>query len=326
MDENEFFRGLEGTPQQGQDLVTGAEHLVRLKKQVGFESGRDADLELEKEATFGSMMRKATIAGGMIATKEVPEVLKMENSRAPLVAMGGARLRAAAPTPGGSPLSVKLAGPKLDALKATLAKARNGAKAGLMWQGAGLKGALHNVKNPAGRAHGVGQIAGMAVPAVAAGVVGYGAGRVHQHLKNNVEDEQEKLASTNNILSSKLAAMQKTAGILDGLKGMNPGTKALIAGGAAIGAGGTYLASRPQENGKSKAEQELEEAVGNQKEGPDTGLLKKMHHRNTELAHGHAKAFREHPVKAGLFGAATGASVGYGLAQMIGGAAKMRGQ
>lgn len=55
MDEMEFLRGIEGERQNEKDLVDGAEHLLRLKKQVGFARSGSDDLELEKEAKiFGA--------------------------------------------------------------------------------------------------------------------------------------------------------------------------------------------------------------------------------------------------------------------------------
>lgn len=51
MDESEFLKGIEGERQQGEDLVAGAEHLVRLKIQSGqSEQQKYPDLELEKTA------------------------------------------------------------------------------------------------------------------------------------------------------------------------------------------------------------------------------------------------------------------------------------
>jgi len=112
---------------------------------------------------------------------------------------------------------------------------------------------------------------------------------------------------------------EKRAGMADKLKSLGPLTLALMGTGAAVGGAGTYLASRPQEHlgGKSKAEDELEAQVQAHQERPEKGLLHKMKNRTTELEHGYAKAFRDHPGKAGLIGAGAGAAGGYGLARLL---------
>lgn len=114
--------------------------------------------------------------------------------------------------------------------------------------------------------------------------------------------------------------MDKEANALvDRVKNIDPTLLAAMGIGAGVGGIGTYLASRPHgEEGKSRAEEELEAAVEAQHNKPEGGLLSKMHGRNTELQHGYAQAFRDHPVKAGLLGALTGAAGGYSLGKIVG--------
>ncbi len=50
MNEIDFLRGIEGEKQQGSDLISGAEHLVRLRIQTGQSQELYPDLELEKQA------------------------------------------------------------------------------------------------------------------------------------------------------------------------------------------------------------------------------------------------------------------------------------
>lgn len=112
---------------------------------------------------------------------------------------------------------------------------------------------------------------------------------------------------------------EKRASLAEKLKQIGPLAGGLMAGGAAAGGIGTYLASKPQDElgGKSRAEDELEASVEAQRGRPERGLLHKMKNRTTELEHGYAQAFRDHPVKASLLGAAAGASGGYGLARLL---------
>jgi hypothetical protein len=112
---------------------------------------------------------------------------------------------------------------------------------------------------------------------------------------------------------------EKRASLAEKMKSLGPLSLGLIGGGAAAGGIGTYLASRPREElgGKSKAEDELEGMVEQHQKRPEHGLLHKMKNRTTELEHGYAKAFRDHPLKAGLLGAGAGATGGYGLARLL---------
>lgn len=133
---------------------------------------------------------------------------------------------------------------------------------------------------------------------VTGGLMGAGGGALYHHLNTKLANEWPH--------SGMLAA---TSGI-----------------GALAGGVGTYLASRPQKDtGKGKAEEELEAMVKGNKGKPERGLLEKMKNRETENAHGFAKAFREHPLKAALIGALTGGVSGYGIGQIGGAIARHRG-
>lgn len=213
MDETDFRKGIEGEAQNGQDLVDGAEHLMRLKKQVGLVRPTSPDLELEKDA-------------GELA----------ESLATPAVCKGCNKVKTAC--------MCKTAESLRPYLDAKLAEAR-----------------------------------------------------------------------------------QKTASsVLERFKDVNPGLIGATGAGALLGGLGTYLASRPQKDtGKSKAEEELEGKVEAQKSQPERGLLSKMHRRNTELEHGYARAFREHPGGAAVIGTATGALGGYGIGRLAGAAARLRG-
>lgn len=280
MDELDFIRGIEGESQNGQDLVTGAEHLVRLKKQVGFHRPVDHDLELEKDA------------GELAESLTTPDTCK-----------GCGKVKTSCMC-------------KTASLKEILQGARSGLKYQTMGVGAGLKG----LKMPGAKSRSAGMLAGMAAPVVAAGGTGYLAGKA----MGGKEKEAEDLRSH---LGAKLSELrEKTANsVLERLKDVNPGLVSATGLGALAGGLGTYLSSRPKkDSGKGKAEEELEGKMEAQKSQPERGLLSKMHHRNTELQHGYAQAFREHPGKASIIGAITGAMGGYGIGQLAGAAARMR--
>ncbi len=62
MDEVDFLKGIEGERQQGEDLVAGAEHLVRLKIQSGQQTQPQyPDLELEKTADISESIGSAAL-------------------------------------------------------------------------------------------------------------------------------------------------------------------------------------------------------------------------------------------------------------------------
>lgn len=154
------------------------------------------------------------------------------------------------------------------------------------------------------------RIGGAVSGGVTGATIGAGASALHHHLSHKLASVREKTA----------------ASIVEHLKDVNPGLVAATGAGALIGGIGTYLSSRPQQDtGKSKTEEELEGKVEAQKSQPERGLLSKMHHRNTELEHGYARAFREHPNKAAILGTISGALGGYGIGRLAGGLARMRG-
>jgi hypothetical protein len=290
MDENEFLRGIEGERQSGEDLVSGAEHLLRLKKQVGMSRSSGEGLELEKEA--------GELAESLATPPPHPTCKGCGKTESSCVCRD-------------------MKEPKVASLKEILDGARSGLKYQAMGAGAGLKG----LKMPGAKSRSAGLLAGMAAPALAVGGAGYLAG------KHGKEKEAGSRVLQHH-LSTKLASMrEKTAGsVLESLKGMNPGMAATTGVGALLGGLGTYLASRPQKDtGKSKAEEELEGKVSANSGKPERGLLNKMHNRTTELEHGFARAFREHPKGAAAIGTATGALSGYGLGRLAGAAVRMRG-
>jgi hypothetical protein len=307
MDDNEFLRGIEGEQQGGQDLVSGAEHLIRLKKQVGITRPND-DLELEKEA------------GELAESLATPSLPPCKNC--------------------GKAKTACMCGEK----QAGLGEVLEGAKTGLKFQATGVGVGLKGLKTPGSRSGAAGLLAGMAAPAAAVGGAAYLAGK-HSREKTatplesillNARIKTASLAAvgpptTSNLAESlniKLAEVrEKTANaIVDRLKDVNPGLVAATGMGALAGGIGTYLSSRPQkDSGKSKAEEELGGKVEAHKGQPERGLLSKMHNRNTELEHGYAQAFREHPAKAALIGAITGGMGGYGIGRLAGGVSKLRG-
>lgn len=142
-------------------------------------------------------------------------------------------------------------------------------------------------------------------------------------LKTDEEQFNELTAGAEHFIRLKKQTNQtgeeKTASLSEKLKQIGPLAGGLMAGGATAGGLSTYLASKPRAElgGKSRAEEDLEAIVEAQKGRPESGLLHKMRNRTSELEHGYAQAFRDHPVKASLLGAAAGASGGYGLAKLL---------
>lgn len=304
MNEAEFLRGIEGEQQNGQDLVSGAEHLLRLKKQVGM-TRVDDDLELEKEAGELAELANATQesckgcgklkTACMCKTATLAEVLKT------------ARAKTAAThksLPFASQASSKYQAAK-DHIKGYLSKHPTARAAAIGGAATGGANAIIGAANSPGDRIG-GAVRG-GVQGAAAGAAG---GALYHHLSTKLAEMREKTATS----------------ISERLMSVNPGLIAATGIGAIAGGLGTYLASRPQKDtGKSKAEEELEGKVEAQKSQPERGLLSKMHHRNTELEHGYAKAFREHPGKAAIFGTIGGAALGHGIGRLAGGAMRMRG-
>lgn len=288
MDELEFLRGLEGEEQQGTDLVRGSEQLVRLKQQTGYQQRRDEDLELSKEAgPVSNAAGLGAVLGGIGGA--VPKPNKKDSrigNAARGAAFGGAAL-------GGAELANELIDQR-GSVKAALKNALSSAKTGLKLQGFGMKAGINQLKTKGQRARGAGALLGIAAPALAAGGLGYAAGK---HKEKKAEDANRLIAA---------------------LKTIDPSLLASIGIGAGTAGVGTYLASRPQENGKGRAEEQLEETVKNHEEKPADSLRGKMHQATTKMMHGYSKAFREHPVKASLMSTVTGGMAGYGLGRMMG--------
>lgn len=336
MDENEFLRGIEGEQYGDQDLISGAEHLIRLKKQVGMTRPNDS-LELEKDAGFKDVLEGAKSgikyqgmgAGAGLKGMSMPGARArsagmLAGMAAPAAAVGGAAYLA------GKHGKEKEASPLQDIL--------NNARTKTAATHQDLPHAYQSVKNtikgylanhPTARAAAIGGATSGAVGAalgaasspgdringaisggVSGATIGAGASALHHHLSHKLASARQKTASS----------------IVEHLKDVNPGLVAATGVGALLGGVGTYLSSRPQaDTGKSRAEEELEGKIEAQKSQPERGLMSKMHHRNTELEHGYAQAFREHPNKAAVLGTITGAMGGYGIGRLAGGLSKLRG-
>lgn len=287
MDEIDFLRGVEGESQNEQDLVMGAEHFMRLKRQVGLTRPIDTSLELEKEAgeLVESLATPETCKGcGKVKTACLCKTATIQD------VLRDARVKTA-----GRIESAKSAIKTNPTLRAAVI---GGATTG------GVNAAIGAAKSPDD------PIGGAVRGGVSGAAVGAGGGALYHHLSTKLAQMREKTASS----------------LLERFKDVNPGLITVTGLGALAGGIGTYLSSRPQkDSGKGKAEEELEGQVAAQKNRPERGLLSKMHHRNTELEHGYAKAFREHPIGAAAIGTATGAFGGYGIGRLAGAAAKMSG-
>lgn len=310
MDESEFLRGIEGEGQNGKDLVDGAEHLLRLKKQVGYSISRSDDLELEKEAEAICKRCKKAVEACICERQGEGQNTPLDGQDAQSGGLGSEKLAKIL-----ADARTKTAATHQD-LHHTFKAAKNTLKGYLSThptaRAAAIGGAASGTIGAAmGAANSPGDRIGGAVSGgVTGAALGAGTSALYHHLNHKLASAREKTASS----------------IVEHLKDVNPGLVAATGAGALIGGIGTYLSSRPQKDtGKSKSEEELEGKVEAQKSQPERGLLSKMHHRNTELEHGYAKAFREHPHKAALIGTVSGALGGYGLGRLAGGIAKMRG-
>jgi hypothetical protein len=289
MDETEFLHGMQSEREGDEALAAGAEHFIRLKKQVGLENRGYEDLELEK--TAGEL--SGFLASSSPISKNCPSCKKEKDACLCKMAsiLFQARMKTASAL--GNVKNTLSKNPTLRA--AVLGGATSGAV------GAGM-GAVTTPNDPIGGAV-KGGWTGMAS--------GAGGGALYHHLNAKLAQAREKTASS----------------LIERLKDVNPGLLATTGLGALAGGIGTYLASKPQKDtGKGRAEEELEGMVEAQRNKPERGLLSKMHHRNTELEHGYAKAFREHPLGATAVGTASGAALGYGIGRLAGAAARMRGK
>lgn len=321
MDESEFFRGIEGERQNQEDLVSGAEHFIRLKKQVGIENSRDDDLELEKKGNKTLIGAVGTGAAGGVFIKSAGQ-----GELAGFLANSNARMVSNSQTHCPNCRKEK------DACLCKMASVLFNARVKTAGAAESIRKGLE--KRPYTRAAVLGGLT--------SGIMGgaYGAIRspdtgLKERVKSGLSGASDGAISGStggmlyHFLNSKLASLrEKTASsILEQIKNVHPGLAITTGLGTAMGGIGTYLASRPQKDtGKSRAEESLEGKVNSQKDIPERGLLSKMHHRNTELEHGYAKAFREHPGKAALIGSATGALGGYSLGRLAGALHQLRGK
>lgn len=135
--------------------------------------------------------------------------------------------------------------------------------------------------------------------------------------------DKEKKAEVADRLKSRL---KKTASIMSRVKDVDPVLAAITGAGALAGTVGTYLSSRPKKDlgGRSSSERDLEAAVRAQKGEPERGFFEKLKNRTTESSSGYAKAMREHPGKAALFGGAVGGLGAHSIARLLGAGGKGR--
>lgn len=350
MNEIDFLRGIETPAQSTDDLLAGSEHLVRLKQQAGQSSQTQyPDLELEKTAgrTPINAARVGRAAKGFVSgaadtaastAGHAVNVVTSEGGRgyslgrlAPGAALGagayalgkhnGKKSQSEAEKTAGDfteSLNTKPSkmcstchkekdacmcdgGMKTAAFEAAKSAIKSGLKSNPALRAAAIGGIAAGIPNAAmGAAQSPpgDRIGGAVRHGLAGAAIGAGSGALVHHL------------------SAKLAFDQTWHRAMLG---------ATTGAGALAGGIGTYLASRPQaDTGKGKAEEELEGAVAANKTKPERGLLEKLKNRETETAHGFAKAFREHPKKAALIGLLTGALAGHGIGQ-LGGAIARRG-
>lgn len=324
MDESELLESLKTDEERFNELTAGAEHFIRLKKQSGYEQPSP---ELEKTAiamkagpSFGQKAKEFGM-GALAAVKgragEAANSVKGVVGRGPYgkdaVGRGASSgwLASGAVLPVAAYAAGKHMGKKDAEKTAGMAtSAYHGAKSGLRTGLRGLKRDVQGMMNKNSpnysRAWDAGHAASKIAPVVATGAIAHAVGK-HQGEKAK---EQE-------IFGDKFA--EKRASMAEKLKSLGPLSLGLMGAGAATGGIGTYLASKPQADlgGRSRAEDELETKVKAQQGRPEKGLLHKMNNRTTELEHGYAKAFRDHPGKAALIGVAGGAAGGYGLSRLL---------
>lgn len=313
MDETEFLESLKTDEEKFSEFTAGAEHFIRLKKQSGFEVDNDPE---KTAGALGNAGRGVlNFAGGVVNRGAQPaiDIADLAQGTRPGRASAAGRLAVSGGALGGAYALGKHRGGDKQEKKAShlppLRRTRAALQGALdqMSSTAGnakkqVKQLLNSSNPPTWRARNAGHLLGRAAPVAAVGVGAHALGK--RSGKQEMEDE---------IFG------EKRAGLAEKLRSLGPLSAGLMGAGAAVGGVGTYLASRPQEDlgGKSKAEDELEGQVKAHQERPENGLLHKMKNRTTELQHGYAQAFRDHPGKASILGAGAGAAGGYGLARLL---------
>jgi hypothetical protein len=357
MDEDEFLQSLKTDDEKFNEFVAGAEHFVRLKQQSGYEqpaapptekkAGVGARLGLGAlNFTGGALgkgieaaddIRNLAVGGSAGRAHAAGRVAVGAGSLGGAYALGKSRGKSSekkAASSLGGVLGSTLIGAGLGAASGA---AKKDGKRGHTMRSALVGGTTGYLTGLAG---GTPSAAGKGLRSLASKIRPSHETKAVSALrdpKKNVDmgfdkmwmnTATEKRRPLDNVLveaikgpkvkaASELA--EKRAGLAEKMKSLGPLSLGLMGGGAAAGGLGTYLASRPREElgGKSKAEDELEGMVEAHQKRPEHGLLHKMKNRTTELEHGYAKAFRDHPLKAGIIGAGAGATGGYGLARLL---------
>jgi hypothetical protein len=289
MDANQFYSSLQTDDEKRDDFFAGMEHFVRLKKQAGIQ-----------KVAFVTEPSDRPVTSKKDATLEKCPGCGFEKDACSCKAK----------------------------MASTLGDAYRGFKSGLKFEQIGAGTALKGLKAPGIRAHSAGRLVGHAAPALAAGAIGHTIGShgkekeaaEFDELQGNQEMHpyEERMGKALAGVKDKLERNEKTASLREAIKNIDPALIGPVAGGTALGGLLTYLGSRPHDDlkGRSKTEHQLEKAVNNEEE--ENGLMDKLHNRTTEMGHGYAKAFREHPGKASLIGAGMGAAAGYGIGRLAG--------
>lgn len=355
MNERDFFEGMKNDGDQDAELVAGAEHFVRLKKQTGqFEN---EEPQLEKEA--------ATLAGftnlGPHAVAKLKEALKEkeQEKKAGLGAMMTRVLGKPAMAAGAAGTATKVLSAAKPAASATKVLGAAGHAAPIAAPGSSAAGVHPNIQRvtqglkptpftpgPAHLNQPAPQQAMGTAPTQFAGGTAPGTGRTIAPVTFKPATPQSRLAVQQSAAAMgqhvdpfsgasfkiKQAAallryrLQKMASVP--WKDVVRDPAALLVGGT-IGAGTgllSYLNSRPKDELKGKSEDEVRlegKVKANKERGEEhAGLVRKLRNRMTEMEAGSAKAFREHPLKASLLGGVLGTGAGLGIARMLGAGGK----
>ena len=318
MDDNQFFQSLKSDDDQRAEYMAGAEHLVRLRHQTGYAQRalENQFSDLEKTASLHSRVTdfisnsprlirfsgnhprvfSAGIGASMGAT-ETLESLSRIFTRDNLDRLFDVGVLAGQGAIGyGAYRLGKNQGKKEK--QAGFSQFMDGLVAGSPHLNLvdGTAGAIKGPNRSFNGGKATGALIGLAGP-MALGAL--------------LQKKKDKQASV-------LGAIKQTGkGVVDRVNNMDPVVKYLMAGTGAVMGLGTYLGSRPQQElgGKSKLEVSAERDLANNKNTPEKTLGDKMHARNSELAAGYAKAFREHPVRAALLTVPFGMATGYGIAR-----------